>query len=210
MSHTFGYFQRPLFLLGVSKDMQIMTNLWTFWDNYCLSQLQENNERRKTPIVAHTCMLLDASERLQAWNLLIFKWDCPFLKYYLLKRAVSYYDYYYNSPLLVVPSKIFFLKLILRTTNRVQCLLEAWSNAKAWSNCSIPPCFREYYAIPNNNYLECTCVDITRDWCFYLWRWDYRCVTYTLYTCLLHCVECIGRITRVRYHNGMCQHSFSL
>ena len=55
---TFSNCQRPVFSLGVSQHVHIITNLWKLGLNWSLT-MQENNER-KTTLVATICVLLDA------------------------------------------------------------------------------------------------------------------------------------------------------
>ena len=55
---TIGNCQRPVFSLGVSQNMQKITNLWKLELNWS-SKLRDNNERKNT-LVTQSCVLADA------------------------------------------------------------------------------------------------------------------------------------------------------
>ena len=75
--------------------MHKMTNMWKFELNWS-SKLQENYERKNT--VAQMCVLSDVWKRLQAWSLLLFKWEITsFSKNILLQKEPFLTMFHYQQ-----------------------------------------------------------------------------------------------------------------
>ena len=96
---TFGNCQRPVFLLGVSQHMHIITNLWKFELNLS-SKLRDNNGRKNT-LVKQSYMLswLILRPHLEVSKSVLLR------NYFFVKNYITYLKILLHSEVLLVDWK---------------------------------------------------------------------------------------------------------
>ena len=109
--YTIGTCRRPVFSLGVSQHMHIITNLWTFELNWS-SKLRDNNERKKIPLSHEVvCFLLvdfeTSSPELEVSKSNLWK-ITYFLENYVTSEGAVSHDVLYYQPLPITRHQVRF------------------------------------------------------------------------------------------------------